>query len=105
MTTKTQLDSGLELAVAHLNAPYGKLVAVAHLRNAIRQGKVEVSGASPSIEAIINSLFVELSPALIFKCVRESGATIEQANALYRDTVRHSAPRAHGWEKSVAHLL
>ena len=104
MSIKTQFNSGLEVAVAHLNAPYGKVVDVSHLQDAIRQGKIENSGFSPGIESILNTLFVEVSPALIFKCVRESGATIHQANALYQDTVRRSAPRVKDWEQSVVHL-
>lgn len=105
MSTRTQFNSSLEVAVAHLNAPYGKVVDVAQLRRAIRQGKVEGASRSPGIEAVINSLFVEVSPALIFKCVRESGATLRQANALYQDTIRHSAPRAPDWEQSVAQFI
>ena len=104
MSIKTQINSGLEVAVAHLNAPYGKVVDASHLRDAIRQGKIENASFSPSVEAIINTVFVELSPALIFKCVRESGATLRQANALYLDTIRHSAPRVVDWEQSVAYL-
>jgi hypothetical protein len=96
--------SGLGIAVTHLNAPYGKVVSEEQLALALRHGTVHIAGISETAGAIITSLFTESTPNLIMRCIKEAGATIESAHALYLETTKEWY-RCSEWEEAVQHLL
>ncbi len=94
---------GLELAVTHLNAPVGPIVAVEHLAQALRAGSV--AGLDKRTAAIVSYLFVELDPGLIARCAYEAGADLRRANELYKESLADYLPRVPDWENAIAHLL
>ena len=96
-------SAGLLLAVTHLNAPVGAIVSVEHLVQALRAGTVE--GLDARAAAVLSSLFVELEPALIARCVRETGSDLRRANELYKETLADKLPRNPHWEEAIAHLI
>lgn len=101
---KSMRTNHLGMAVAHLNAPFGKVVNTDHLRDALRAGSVKVIRDS-SAAAVVSYAFVELDPRLISLCASESGADLRHADMLYRETLLQSLPRVPSWEKSVECLL
>jgi hypothetical protein len=96
--------SGLGIAVTHLNAPYGKVVTEEQLALALRSGTVHMEGIPYKSGAIITSLFTESTPNLIMRCIKDAGATIESAQALYLETTKDWY-RCPEWEEAVQHLL
>jgi hypothetical protein len=96
--------SGLDLAVAHLNAPVGPVLTREDLMSALRAGRL-VAIKHPEAAALATYLFVELDPSLIVRCMRETGSDLRRANDLYEDTLRAKAPRSLSWEHSVEGLL
>ncbi len=97
--------SGLSIAVTHLNVPYGKIVSVEDFALALRNGTTQVDGISDSSAAIIASAFVETTPNLLMRCIREAGASIQSANELYKESIRDNMPRCPEWEEAVKNLL
>lgn len=95
--------SALDLAVTHLNAPYGRVVSSADLSGALTAGSLS---SVPSQSAnVLTYMFVELDPLLIIRCVNELRSGVGKANGLYEETLRARAPRAPLWEKAVQHLI
>lgn len=98
------LSPALDLAVAHLNAPYGEVVAPEDLAAVLVRGSLDaVAGKPPVVAAVLCGLFVELSPALIGRCMREAGGTFESVQALY-DELAPQTGRVPAWELAVAHF-
>ncbi|MBS9405378.1 hypothetical protein KG088_17340 [Halomonas sp. TRM85114] len=97
--------SGLSIAVTHLNVPYGDIVSEKDFALALRNGTTQVDGISESSAAIIASTFVETTPNLLMRCIREAGASIKSANELYNETLRDNMPRCPEWEEAVQNLL
>ena len=96
-------DSGLQLAVTHLNVPVGPLVTEDDLSRALQAGSV--AGFDDKVAAVLSYLFVELDPALIARCVREAGSDLRRANELYKESLGAHLPRVPEWEQAVEHLL
>lgn len=94
----------LEIAAAHLNAPFGKVVNTEHLRAALLTGSLNAV-KDPTAAAIISFAFVELDPRLISLCANEAGSDLRHADMLYRETLAQSLPRVPSWEKSVEFLV
>jgi hypothetical protein len=97
--------SGLSIAVTHLNVPYGEIVSEKDFALALRSGTTQVEGISESSAAIIASAFVETTPNLLMRCIREAGASIQSANELYKESLRDNMPRIPEWEEVVQNLL
>ena len=98
------LNSGLDLATAHLNAPVGPVLTREELCSALRSGNLAAIHR-PSAASLVCFMFVELEPALITRCVMEAQSDLRRANDLYKETLRAHAPRSPQWERSVEHLL
>lgn len=97
--------SGLSVAVTHLNVPYGDIVSEQEFALALREGTTQIAGISESSAAIIASAFVETTPNLLMRCIREAGASIQSANELYNESLRDNMPRIPEWEEVVQNLL
>ena len=95
--------SALDLAVTHLNAPVGQVLTRSDLSQALRTGSL--SPVPHQAAALITYLFVEIEPQLIVRCVNEMHSGLAQANGLYEETLKASAPRVPAWENAVRHLL
>jgi len=96
--------AALELVVTHLNAPYGDVVRVEHLATVLLEGTATtVARHAPSAASVLGRLFVEVSPALIGRCMVAAGASFASVQALYAETIRHCG-RVPAWERAVAHL-
>ncbi|MGH8236814.1 MAG: hypothetical protein ACREXP_07295 [Steroidobacteraceae bacterium] len=95
--------SGLQLAVTHLNVPVGPLVTEGDLARALQAGSV--AGFDDKVAAVLSYLFVEIEPALIARCARESGSDLRRANEPYKESLQAHLPRVPRWEKAVEHLL
>ncbi len=95
----------LGLAVTHLNAPAGPVLAVEQLAAALRAGSVTAITDSPTAAALASYMFVELEPRLIALCAHEAGAGLAHANRLYQESLRDGLARVPAWEQAVAHLL
>lgn len=95
--------ASLELATAHLNAPYGDLVRVDDLVAVLAAGTTDVVASKPEVASILGTLFVELPPAMVGRCMTAAGASFESVQALYAESVRQCG-RIPAWERSVAHL-
>jgi hypothetical protein len=96
--------SGLSIAVTHLNVSYSHKVTTEQLAEALRQGTLDVEGMDEVSAAIIISVFCESTPNLMMRCIREAGATLESAHALYLETTKEWY-RSPEWEEAVLHLL
>lgn len=97
-------SSHLELAVSHLNAPYGEVVLVKHLRDALRAGSINVI-SEPVAAAVVSYAFVELEPRSIALCASEAGSDLRHADLLYRETLKNSLPCVPAWEAIVSESL
>ena len=84
-------DSGLQLAVTHLNVPVGPVLTTEDLARALRSGSV--AGFDKRAAAILSHLFVELDPGLIARCAYEAGSDLRRANELYKETLLAHLPR------------
>ncbi|PMR71730.1 hypothetical protein [Halomonas heilongjiangensis] len=93
--------SKLDVAVTHLNAPYGPVVAVEHFVAALRAGSYQLDEIPTASGAIIASAFNELTANLMLKCIREAGASLESANHLYLETLAENCPPSPEWEEVV----
>lgn len=96
--------SKLDVAVTHLNAPYGPVVTVDHFVAALRAGSYQLDEIPYSSGAIIASAFNECSANLMLQCIREAGASIESANRLYQETLADYMPPSPEWEEAVRTL-
>jgi hypothetical protein len=96
-------DSGLQLAVTHLNVPVGPVLTTEDLARALRSGSVV--GFDKRAAAILSHLFVELDPGLIARCAYEAGADLRRANELYKESLQANLPRVPQWERAVEELL
>jgi hypothetical protein len=96
-------DSGLQLAVTHLNVPVGPVLTTEHLARALRSGSL--AGFDQRSAAILSHLFIELDPGLIARCAHEAGADLRRANDLYKESLQAHLPRVPRWEKAVEELL
>jgi hypothetical protein len=94
----------LDLVVTHLNASIGKVVSSDQLAAALKAGSLSAI-ADPLAAAAVAYLFVEISPALIARCARFTGADLVRVNCLYLETLEDRLPRVLAWEESVEHLL
>lgn len=103
--SQEQGATGLALAVAHLNAALGPVLTAVQLAQAMRAGTVRHLSDNPVGAALVESLFVELSPELIVRCANDAGANLVQVERLYQESLEHAMPPAHAWEKARAHLL
>lgn len=88
--------SAISMTVSHLNAPYGAILTNDELAESLLTGSV--MGSSPVSRAIIEQLFIEVSPSLILRCVSEVGGGACQANMLYQKSLESGAVRNLGWE-------
>ena len=96
--------AALELAVTHLNAPYGDIVSVQDLAAALVNGTVNgVATRVPSAASVLGRLVVEVSPALIGRCMVAAGATFASVRALYKESCSQCG-RVPAWERAVEHL-
>lgn len=98
-------QSGLALAVGHLNASVGPVLTREQLASALRAGSTRDIPVSPTAAALIKSLFAELPPDLILRCTTESGADLLRVNELYLEALADALPPVPTWETSVEHLL
>lgn len=96
-------DSGLHLAVTHLNVPVGPVLTTEDLARALRSGSV--AGFDKRAAAILSHLFVELEPELIARCAYEAGSDLRRANELYKESLQAHLPRVSQWETAVEELL
>lgn len=98
-------QSGLELAVGHLNASVGPVLTTGQLASALRAGSTRHLSAPPIAAALIRSLFAELPPGLILRCTVEAAADVRRVNELYREALADALPPVRAWETSVEHFL
>ncbi|MFT4179701.1 MAG: hypothetical protein QM612_09615 [Thermomonas sp.] len=98
-------QSGLELAVRHLNASVGPVLTTGQLASALRAGTTRDLPVSPTAAALISSLFAELPPDLILRCTVEAAADVHCVDALYRESLADALAPVRAWETSVEHLL
>ena len=92
----------IDMAVMHLNVSAGPVVRPEHLIKALRSGSVH--GLPLGAGALILSLFNEISPELLLRCVHEAGADIRNAKDLYHEAVSDNLPKSDRWERAVEHL-
>lgn len=98
-----QMNKSLDLAVTHLNAPFGQIVKKMDLQRALMTGSLREVASQAA--AILSYMFVELDPQLILRCVNELRAGLPKAHQLYHETLEANAPRSEKWERAVAHLV
>lgn len=84
----------------HLNVPYGPVVREEHLTRAFRDGSA-ANIPDETERAIVLSVFVEASPAMILSSAREAGASWREASSLYRESVAKGSPRVPAWEAAI----
>lgn len=96
--------AALELVITHLNAPYGEIVLIDDLTAVLRDGTTAaIARRKPDAASILSQLFVEVSPALVGRCMVAVGATFASVQALYAESIGQ-AGRVPAWERAVAHL-
>lgn len=100
---RSMSDSGLQLAVTHLNVPVGPVLTTEDLARALRSGSV--AGFDKRAAAILSHLFVEVEPSLIARCAHEAGSDLRRANELYKESLQAHLPRVPQWEAAVEQLL
>ncbi|WP_374013073.1 hypothetical protein [Pseudoxanthomonas koreensis] len=98
-------QSGLELAVAHLNASVGPVLTTGQLAAALRAGSTRNLPVPPAAAALISSLFAELPPDLILRCTVDAAADVRRVNGLYLEALADALPPVRAWEASVEHFL
>lgn len=59
--------------------------------------------AEPAAAGVLGRLFVEVSPALIGRCMVAAGATFTSVGALYTESIVHCG-RVPAWERATGHL-
>lgn len=91
--------SAISMTVSHLNAPYGPIVTEKDLAESLSTGFIV--GNSPTAQAIIGQLFIEVAPSLVMRCVNEVGGTVECAEKLYAQTLKSGVVRNPDWEKAA----
>lgn len=96
-------DSGLQIAVTHLNIPVGPVLTAEDLAQALRSGSV--AGLDKRAAAILSHLFVELDPGLIARCAYEADSDLRRANELYKESLQAHLPRVPQWEKAVEEFV
>jgi hypothetical protein len=84
------------LIATHLNAPYGKVVAVTDVERSLMAGHFEAH----TVEAygILAWMFVECEKSLIERAARELGAPSQRLQELYQDSLRLMMHRMPDWE-------
>lgn len=96
----------LKAIVAHMNAPYGPILTVGHVEQALRAGSLAVLGGEPRIRDILGGLFVECSAETIGIACLESGVDIDNGHHLYLELINtHNQPRVMEWEDAVRELV
>lgn len=100
----TPTTAAIDLAVTHLNAPYGRIVSRVDLSRALQDGTLSAVDSESSAN-VLTYMFVELEPQLIIRCVNELRSGLTQANWLYQETLKSKAPPSPAWEKAIQHLL
>lgn len=88
----------LSMIATHLNVSSAVKIAPEQIAKAFKTAKIEAS--SP----LVYSLFTEADGSTLVMAAKESGATIEQANNLYKSTIAAGAPKSLAWEQAIAHL-
>lgn len=97
-------NAALDLVVTHLNAPYGDLVSVEDLAAVLVGGTTKgVAERAPAAAGVLGRMFVEVSPALIGRCMVAAGATFTSVGALYAESIAHCG-RVPAWERATGHL-
>lgn len=97
------MSEALDLAVTHLNAPFGQIVKRMDLQRALMTGSLREVASQPA--AILSYMFVELDPQLILRCVNELRVGLPKADQLYHEALKANVPRSEKWERAVAHLV
>lgn len=92
--------AALDLIVTHLNAPYGPRVRAEHVEAALRAGSLSAV-ADETPRAIVASLFLECSPALIARAAVELGVPLASVQALYWDTKAAGEVSSREWEREM----
>jgi len=95
--------SAIDLAITHLNAPVGNALSAAQLSDALSAGSVRTLPPVPA--ALVLSIFAELEPQLILRCVREVSASVANANRLYMEWLSDTPLHITRWERAVEYLL
>lgn len=93
-------NSHLGNLTCHLNAPYREVVQEDHLARALREGST-ASIPDETERAVILSVFVEASPAMILSGAREAGGSWREAASLYRESIAEGSPRIATWEATI----
>ena len=80
------------LLLTHLNVPYGPVLKLEQLQDAICAGSIDVI-EEQTARAIASSLFIECSAHAIMAAAHEQGVGPKEVEALYRSCVGIGAPR------------
>lgn len=88
--------SAASLIATHLNAPYGKIVSALDVMTSLKSGCL--SASSKEAESLLQALFIEVSPDLIFKCADEINASLQMVNCLYQETLDLGLMPSQAWE-------
>lgn len=95
------ISNGLVLVAGHLNTSYSIKVTPDDVAEVLRAGTLDLDSISESKASLLHCLFTEHTPVLIMKCIEESGASIESAQALYQEIVKNYY-RVPEWEQVAA---
>lgn len=87
------------LIATHLNAPYGRIVSETDVIDSLKSGCF--SASSRAANDILAAIFLETSPRLIWRCARETGATVEAISRLYRDSILRTGHAFSEFEESL----
>ena len=104
-TPKKAPKTGLMVAVGHMNASVGPLLTPEQMEAALHAGTVDGISEKPIVGALILSIFVECSPALILRCAMETHASLKSVARLYRESLERGGFPSLAWERSTGHLL
>lgn len=95
----------VDLVVGHLNTPYGPVVSNSDLLDALRAGSLSVVQDEAS-RAILSSLFIECTGAMIGSLCAREGIDLQKAHDLYKEIVASGEqPRVFAWEDAVKEIL
>lgn len=86
------------MIATHLNAPYGKVVAVADVEESLKAGRFV--GHSEIAVGILVWIFVECEKSLIERAADELGVPSVSLIELYRESVRLGVHRMPEWEQA-----
>lgn len=92
--------SAASLISGHLNAPYGRIVCEQDVIESLKNGCL--SAKTKAANDILAALFLEVSPSLILRCVREISASQEAVENLYSQSVQLTCLRYMAWEEAFA---